>query len=225
MPDHIESEGFTPTDYGEGVGPPPDNAPTPFEVSEGAHATFAHASDTTALFSEGAVIAEQFEVIRVLGRGGMGVVYEVTDRLTQQRLALKTILPTVLGNPEAIERFVQEVNTARRLRHPGIVGVYDVRQVGPLLFFTMEYVEGRTLRSVLEERGMLPPPEAFHIVRQLCDALGYAHNITVHCDISPENVMVLNDGTVRLLDFGIARVMDIPSDSSPQRSLGKTHYV
>ena len=161
----------------------------------------------------------------MLGRGGMGMVYEVHDRITKQRLALKAILPSILSKPKAVDRFVQEVNTARRLRHPGIVAVYDVRQAGPLLLFTMEYLDGKTLRQVLNERGKLPLDEAVALLEKLCDALEYAHQYTVHRDISPENVMLLPGGRVKLLDFGIAKSMDPSTYTATHMSMGKAYYM
>ena len=221
-PPRIPTEdGYNPTAF-EGE---QRRTPTPFEITEGDHETFVGASDSAAEFQPGSVIADQFEVVRVLGRGGMGMVYEVTDRVTKQRLALKAILPSILSKPKAVDRFVQEVNTARRLRHPGIVAVYDVRQAGPLLLFTMEYLEGKTLREILNERGKLPLDETVALLEKLCDALEYAHQFTVHRDISPENVMLLPDGRVKLLDFGIAKSMDPSTYTATQMSMGKAYYM
>jgi formylglycine-generating enzyme required for sulfatase activity len=224
MMDRLDTRGDEPTRMDDG-GSPERQIPTPF-ITDGGHETFVGAPDSLVEFQIGQVLAGQFEIVRALGQGGMGAVYEVADRLTRQRLALKVILPSILSNPKAVERFVQEVNTCRQLRHPGIVAVYDVRQDGPLLFFTMEYLEGKTVRQVLNTKGPLPLEEVADILRPLCYALEYAHRHTVHRDISPENIMVLNDGSVKLLDFGIAKAVDPSAASTGTRQgIGKAYYI
>ena len=155
----------------------------------------------------------------------MGIVYEVKDRLTGDRLALKTILPVHLSNPRAVERFTREINTARQLRHPNIVAVYDVGRDGSLLFFTMEFLEGANLRALMREGGRFELEEAVAILRPLCDALEYAHQFMVHRDLSPENIMVLPDGSVKLLDFGLARVAGRSTMTATGVPLGKAHYM
>ncbi|HOJ34747.1 MAG TPA: bifunctional serine/threonine-protein kinase/formylglycine-generating enzyme family protein [Candidatus Hydrogenedentes bacterium] len=173
-------------------------------------------------FSAGDCIADQFEVVRVLGIGGMGVVYEVIDRLTRQHLALKQIRFELAKNQKVCEYFLQEVAVARRLRHPNIVAVYDVRKVGDLLFYTMELLDGDSLRNCMKRHGRFALPEAAVIMRQLCLALEHAHEFTVHRDVSPENVMVTRDG-IKLLDFGIAKVLESATDV--KRAFGKTYYT
>jgi serine/threonine protein kinase len=155
----------------------------------------------------------------------MGVVYEVKNRLTGERLALKMILPEFGSNPNAARRFLQEVHTARRLRHPYIITIQDVGKDGDSLFFTMEYLRGMALRNFMRERGRLPLDVAAPILRQLCDALEYAHQLMVHRDLSPENVMVLPDGSIKLLDFGLARMVDRDTMTVTGAALGKAYYM
>ena len=180
----------------------------------------------------GAVVGGRFEVAKALGKGGMGVVYEARDRQTNERLALKTILPMHLTNKRAVKRFIREINTARRLHHPNIVALKNDGQFvdrtgaqGPLLFFTMEFLEGVSLRSVLMERGQLEIEEAVAILKQLCDALEHAHEVMIHRDLSPENVMLLKNGQVKLLDFGLARMVDSRTMTATGKALGKAHYM
>lgn len=170
-------------------------------------------------FQQGDLVAGQFEVVRVLGKGGMGVVYLVKDRVTRQHLALKTIKPSIATLKGVPQAFVREITAARRLRHPGIVAVFDVRQQGTLMFFTMEYVEGETLRALLRRKGHLPLTQAVQILRALCDALRHAHEIAVHRDLSPENIMVTRGG-IKILDFGIAQVLDEQAPSVHARGKG-----
>ena len=176
-------------------------------------------------FTPGDLIADRYEVRRVLGRGGMGRVYLVTDRETGQRLALKTILPQYAANEYAVRRFIREVTAIRRFNHPAIVKIYDARRVGPLMFYTMDYVQGKSLRDWLSERGRLGLGSTVRILALLAHALEHAHQFTIHRDISPENVMILSNGTIRLLDFGLVKLTD--ADAAFTRigiSLGKQHY-
>ena len=177
------------------------------------------------LMSSGDVVAGQFEVIRPLGRGGMGVVYEAKDRVTGERLALKTLLPAYARNRKAVDRFLAEVKASRSLKHENIVAVYDVGRDGDRIFFTMEFLEGKSLRRVMEKTERFTLEEAAGVLLPLCDALAYAHETMVHRDLSPENVMVLEDGTVKLLDFGLARAADRTRMTATGAVLGKAHYI
>ncbi len=190
---------------------PPDNA-----------AAGARLPEAPIVFAPGEVITGQFEVLHVIGKGGMGVVYEVFDRVTKQRLALKTIRPSRLERPGVIDRFLQEATLARRLRHPSMVAVYDVRREGRLLFYTMELLEGKTLRALMNEQGLFSLRAAVRLLQPLCLALEQAHTLLVHQDISPENIMVVGDG-VKLLDFGIARLLN--ADAPPDKARGKAYYT
>lgn len=181
--------------------------------------------DAVAQFKKDDLIGDQFRVVRLIGRGGMGIVYEVEDKITKGRIALKVMLPSVLTSHNAVEQFIQEVNIARKLRHPGVVAAYDVREWNSLLFFTMELVKGNTLRRMLEVHGSLSLGKSAGLIHRVCLALEYAHKYTVHCDISPENIMVAPDATVQILDFGVAKAFDYAADSGPQIPLGKAHYL
>ena len=208
----------------------PRDPSKPFLMTDGEEETVVDglsvAPGTGMMFQPGDLVDGQFEVMRPIGRGGMGVVYEVTDRLTQQHLALKLIRASILSNPKAVDRFIREAMTCRRLRHNGIVAVYDVRRSASLLFFTMEYVPGKSLRALLKEKPRLSLLEVAAILHPLCTALEYAHAYTVHRDISPENVMVCDDGAVKLLDFGLAKALDPAAALTRTRtSMGKAYYM
>ncbi|HEO70296.1 MAG TPA: serine/threonine protein kinase [Candidatus Hydrogenedentes bacterium] len=171
------------------------------------------------------VIVERYRVKRAIGRGGMGVVYLVEDLQEHRELALKTLLPQYAANGFAVRRFIREVNAVRRLRHPAIVKVYDARRVGSLIFYTMDYIQGKSLRKWLSQRGKLGLNSTVRIMALLADALEHAHQYTIHRDLSPENVMVLPDGTIRLLDFGLAKLSDNEGGFTQVGiSLGKLQY-
>ena len=202
----------------------PEDDMAPVNVATPLEGMFADTPDTVAEFEPGYVLANQFEILQLVGRGGMGIVYRVKDRLTDQQLALKVIFPSVLSQPRAAEIFLQEVNTARRLRHPGVVAIYDVRHLGPLVFFTMEFVNGQTLRAILKKHGRLSPGKAVGVIVRLCRVLDHVHRVTVHRGICPENIMILPDASVRLLDIGMARAVDAAMTARGMRA-GRAFYT
>ncbi|HIJ65833.1 MAG TPA: serine/threonine protein kinase [Candidatus Hydrogenedentes bacterium] len=159
-------------------------------------------------FNPGDTIAKRYRVQRMLGRGGMGEVYLVQDRRTGQRLALKTLLTQYAQHNRAVQRFAREVNVVRQLNHPCIIKVYDAGRIDALLYYTMDYVEGKSLRAWLQQRGRLGVGSTVRILSLLCHALEHAHQFTIHRDLSPDNIMILRDGAIKLVDFGLAKVLN-----------------
>jgi WD40 repeat protein len=148
---------------------------------------------------------ERYRVVRLLGEGGMGSVYEAEQVVMQRRVALKVIRCAGTASPAALERFRREVRAAARLSHPNIVAAYDAETAGGVLFLVMEYVEGITLAWLVKERGPLPIDETCEYVRQAALGLQHAHERgLVHRDIKPDNLTRCSDGTVKILDFGLA---------------------
>jgi serine/threonine protein kinase len=177
-------------------------------------------------YDVGEVIGERYAIKKSLGHGGMGEVYLVEDSTNGKELALKTLHPRYLKNKQAQARFVREVNTAYRLHHPGIVKVFDARQWQDTMFYTMEYVEGKTLREWLAQRGQLNLGSVVRVLCLVADALAHAHQLTIHRDLSPENIMVLKDGSIRILDFGLAKMDDKFKDLTVfGANLGKLAYI
>ncbi len=132
------------------------------------------------VYGAGDVVAERFEVVSYLGKGGLAVVYKVVDRLTGEHVALKTIRPSRRNLPLARQCLIHEVIQAHKLHHPRIVDIYGIHEYNSELFCTMRYIEGVTLRRLLLQRGTLPLGEAAEIIRQLCLALEYLHGTMVH---------------------------------------------
>jgi len=139
---------------------------------------------------------------------------------------LKTLLPQYVAHGHAIHRFVREINAVRRLQHPAIVKIHDAKRMGPLMFYTMDYIEGLSVRNWMRQRGgRLGLGSSVRIMALLGHTLEYAHQFTIHRDISPENVMVLSDGSIRLLDFGLAKLTDSQAAFTMIGiSLGKKQY-
>lgn len=148
----------------------------------------------------------QLEILGLLGRGGMGAVYKARQIGLDRLVAIKILPPEFSRDPQFVERFTREAKALARLTHPQIVTVYDFGQADDLLYIMMEYVNGTTLRHLMQARK-LSPAEALVIVPQLCDALQYAHNEgVVHRDIKPENILLDQKGMVKIADFGLAKM-------------------
>jgi tRNA A-37 threonylcarbamoyl transferase component Bud32 len=151
----------------------------------------------------------QLEVLELLGQGGMGAVYKARQTKLDRLVAIKVLPPEVARDPAFAERFVREARSLARLNHPNIVTVHDFGDAGGLYHFTMEYVDGRNLRDLLQG-GPLPAAQALEIVPQICDALQYAHDEgLIHRDIKPENVLLDRKGRVTIADFGLAKLVGL----------------
>lgn len=178
------------------------------------------------------------DILRFVGRGGMGMVYQARQKPLDRMVALKILLPKIAGDRAFAERFTREARTMALLGHPHIVTVYDFGtttmtgsdgQDSPLYYFLMEFVDGLTLRQLIDSQ-QLAPPQAFAIVPQICEALQYAHDKgVVHRDIKPENILMDRQGIVKIADFGLAKLMGLQGQdltlSATGQVLGTLHYM
>ena len=179
-------------------------------------------------FKRGQVINNRYTVLDMIGRGGMGCIYKVHDNVLGEDLALKTLLPQYVSEKTVIDRFLNEARITRRLTHPNIVRVHDIGTAGKGIFISMEYVRGDSLRALLERRTpgeRIPVRQVLHIIDQLCVALDYAHQYTVHRDIKPENIMVTEGNQIKLMDFGISKLMDNRFVTSASMVMGTPYYM
>jgi serine/threonine-protein kinase len=156
----------------------------------------------------GQVLANRYEIKKVLGAGGMGMVYRAMDKELGETVAIKTLRPEIMeADPAALDRFRSEIRLARRISHRNVVRTHDIGEVDGLYFITMEFVEGSSLKDLIISRGRLPAAAVVSIGKQLCRALEVAHEAgVIHRDIKPQNMVVEADGTVKVMDFGIARL-------------------
>ena len=155
-------------------------------------------------FLPGTLIGGRYRIIALLGRGGMGEVYRADDLSLGQQVALK-FLPEAAADEEMLERFRNEVRTARRISHPNVCRVFDIGQTEDQIFFSMEYIDGEDLGSLLRRIGRLPGDKAAEIARKICAGLAAAHSKGVlHRDLKPANVMLDGRGEVLIMDFGLA---------------------
>jgi eukaryotic-like serine/threonine-protein kinase len=149
-----------------------------------------------------------FEITGELGQGGMGTVYKARDQHLDRLVALKVLLPETVHNPDRRRRFVQEAKAASALNHPNIVHIYDIDEAEDVLFIAMEYVAGKTLDQVIPRKG-LPLGEALRYAGQIAGALAAAHAAgIVHRDLKPSNIMLTEQGAIKLLDFGLAKLLE-----------------
>lgn len=166
-----------------------------------------------------------YQVIRQVGAGGMGAVYEVRHVISDRKEAIKILLPDAEQNHDVTERFLREIRLLARLSHPAIAGLHTAFRHETQLLMVMEFVDGESLDAVMRRRP-LTIPEAVDITVHILSALAYAHSREViHRDIKPANIMLLPDGNVKLLDFGIARPSADPRLTHSGAAIGSLHYM
>ena len=204
-PDGLCPECLLRAGLGTGVDLGPDSQ------AEGGPAPFVAPS-----LEEVARLFPQVEILGFIGQGGMGAVYKARQKALDRVVALKILPPGIGKDPAFAERFTREAKALARLNHPGVVTIYEFGQADGLFFFLMEFVNGMSLRHLLEVER-ISAREALAIVPQICDALQYAHDQgIVHRDIKPENILLDRQGRVKVADFGLAKIME-GGDTSPRR--------
>jgi len=162
-----------------------------------------------AALEPGSVLGNRYEIVQILGQGGMGAVYKARDQELERLVALKVIRPELAQYPEVLQRFKQELILAREVTHRNVIRIFDLGEANGIKFITMEYIEGRDLKSLIRERGKIEPKQAADIIAQVCRALEAAHSEgVIHRDLKPQNIMVDEQGKVSVMDFGIARSME-----------------
>ena len=188
--------------------------------------------------TEGAILSSRYEVLSLLGRGGMGLVYKAYDRDLEEMVALKVLRFDVARTGDVARRFRSEIKLARKVRHPNVCGIHEYGSDGPYRFIVMELIEGQDLRRILHERGAFPPEEACSLAIEVTEGLQAIHAVgIVHRDLKSPNIMLDRSGRVRLMDFGIAKqtgaeatggsatatglVLGTPEYMSPEQARGK----
>ncbi|MEE3333796.1 MAG: Stk1 family PASTA domain-containing Ser/Thr kinase, partial [Ruminococcus sp.] len=168
----------------------------------------------------------RYEIHELIGVGGMAYVYRCTDTIDDREVAVKILKDEFLNNEEFIRRFKNESKAIAMLSHPNIVKVYDVSFGDMIQYIVMEYIDGITLKEYIGQQGVLDWREALHLTTQILKALQHAHNKgVVHRDIKPHNIMLLQDGTIKVTDFGIARLVDTKTKTMTEQAIGSVHYI
>lgn len=172
------------------------------------------------------MLADRYMIVTSLGQGGMADVFLGIDTILNREVAIKILRGDLANDPITLLRFQREANAASKLTHPSVVEVYDVGESEGRHYIIMEYVRGRTLKQLIAQRGALHKEEAVEIMKQLTSAVQHAHeNNIIHRDIKPQNVLVKDDGTVKITDFGIALAHDAVQLTQSDAVLGSAHYL
>ena len=167
----------------------------------------------------------KYEIVAELGQGGMGVVYKARDPFIGRMVALKTITPELVSDPEILKRFYREAQSAGTLQHPNIVTIYDLGEADGRPYIAMEFVEGESLQNIINRRARIPLAAKLKLVQQFCEGLGHAHKHGfVHRDVKPANILVTNDGNVKVVDFGIVH-LESTNLTKTGMFLGTIHYA
>lgn len=163
----------------------------------------------TGFLQKGRVLGNRYEILQLLGEGGMGAVYKARDRELDRLVAIKVIRPELAQNADVLHRFKQELILARQVTHRNVIRIFDLGEAEGVKFITMEFIEGVDLKTLLREGGKFEPGKAAATIKQVCYALEAAHSEgVIHRDLKPQNVMVDKQGKVSVMDFGIARSME-----------------
>jgi eukaryotic-like serine/threonine-protein kinase len=181
---------------------------------------------SAAVFEIGAVLGGRYEILQLLGEGGMGAVYKAADRELDRFVALKVIRPELASNPAILARFKQELLLAHQVTHRNVIRIYDLGEAEGVKFITMEFVEGKDLRALIRERQKFSPEEAVDIIQQVCQALDAAHSVgVIHRDLKPQNIMQDGSGRILVMDFGLARTMEGDGMTQTGALVGTMEYM
>ena len=181
---------------------------------------------SAAVLQIGDVLGGRYEIVQLLGEGGMGAVYKAIDRELDRPVALKLIRPQLASNPSILARFKQELLLARQVTHKNVIRIYDLGDADGVKFITMEFVEGDDLRALIQEKTKFSPEEAVEIMQQVCLALEAAHGVgVIHRDLKPQNIMRDKAGRILVMDFGLARTVEGDGMTQTGALVGTMEYM
>ena len=178
------------------------------------------------MLSKGQKINERYEILKSIGEGGMANVYLAHDTILDRDVAIKVLRGDLENDEKFIRRFQREAKSVSDLSHPNIVEVFDVGEEDGQHYIVMEYIDGKTLKQLVQKRGALTVPEVVDIMSQLTDGLAQAHDAyIIHRDIKPQNIMILDNGIIKITDFGIAMSMNATQLTQTNSVMGSVHYL
>ena len=174
----------------------------------------------------GKILNDRYMITEVIGVGGMAYVFKAFDKVCNRVVAVKILKDEFMSDSQFRRRFTNESKAITMLSHSNIVDVYDVSLEGDALYIVMEYIDGITLKEYMEKKGVLSDVEALHFIKQILKGLAHAHERgIVHRDIKPHNILLLKDGTIKITDFGIARLTKFDTQTISDMTIGSVHYI
>ncbi len=204
------------------IAPGPSLRRTPAPPTKGSSNTYASA----AVLQIGDVLGGRYEILQLLGEGGMGAVYKAADRELDRFVALKVIRPELASDPSILARFKQELLLAHQVTHRNVIRIYDLGEAEGVKFITMEFIEGKDLRSLIREKNKFAPEEAAEVIQQVCQALDAAHSVgVIHRDLKPQNIMQDGTGRILVMDFGLARTLEGDGMTQTGAIVGTMEYM
>lgn len=178
------------------------------------------------MLSKGQKINNRYEIVKSIGEGGMANVYLANDKILDRKVAVKVLRGDLSSDDRFIRRFQREALSVSNLSHPNIVEVYDVGEEDGEYYIVMEYIEGKTLKQLLKKRESLTLTEVIDIMTQLTDGIAHAHeSYIIHRDIKPQNIMIQDDGRIKITDFGIAMALNATQLTQTNSVMGSVHYL
>jgi eukaryotic-like serine/threonine-protein kinase len=194
----------------------------------------ANSQQMTAMVNITSALESRFQVLKELGRGGMGIVFLAYDKQLKDNVAIKVLSPFLSNDAESLERMRREVTAARKITHSNVIKIYDIAEAGGLHYITMEYFPGENLRQLIQRKGPLSLEEGMQLLYQICDGLEAAHGQgIIHRDLKSQNVILNDKGHLKIIDLGLARtnqlegmtatglIMGTPEYMSPEQVMGR----
>src|SRR5712671_782933 len=209
-------------------GTPPQSTPLSGQPLTPSYASSIAATSITAFLSlqPGVTFGGRYEILSVLGQGGMGAVYQARDLELDRLIALKVIRPELATDPAILQRFKQELILARNITHKNVVRIYDLGEADGIRFITMEYVDGEDMRTMLRQHGKFSAQDAIPMIEQVCRALDSAHSEgVIHRDLKPQNIMRDKQGRIVVMDFGLARSLGDSGMTQTGAIVGTMEYM
>ena len=168
----------------------------------------------------------RYQILKELGRGGMGIVFHAYDKQLKEQVAIKILSPLLSNDPDALERLKREVSAARRITHTNVIRIHDISEVNGLHFISMEYFHGTNLKEHIKRNGALSPMQAYNLAAQICDGLEAAHREgVVHRDLKSQNIILDPTNRVKIIDFGLARTAHMEGMTATGLIMGTPEYM
>lgn len=180
----------------------------------------------TTFMNVAAALEGRYQILKELGRGGMGIVFQAYDKQLNEQVAIKILSPMLSTNSEALERMKREVSAARRITHPNVIRIHDISEAGGLNFVSMEYFNGVSLKDQIRKSGAMSLMQAFNIAAQICEGLEAAHQKgVIHRDLKSQNIIVNAAGQIKIIDFGLAHTAQLEGLTATGLIMGTPEYM